>query len=32
MNKMRKGTSEPIYEKIIMNFIGITKLKEKSGK
>jgi sulfide:quinone oxidoreductase len=32
MNKMRKGTSEPIYEKLIMNFIGITKLKEKSGK
>jgi sulfide:quinone oxidoreductase len=32
MNKMRRGTSEPIYEKIIMNFIGITKLKEKLGK
>lgn len=29
MRKMEKGTSEPIYEKIIMDFIGITKLKEK---
>ncbi len=30
MRKMQKGTSEPIYEKIIMDFIGITKLKAKS--
>jgi sulfide:quinone oxidoreductase len=29
MRKMEKGTSEPIYEKIIMDFIGITKLKAK---
>ena len=32
MHKMEKGTSEPIYEKLIMNFIGITKLKDKIGK
>ena len=29
LRKMEKGTSEPIYEKIIMDFIGITKLKAK---
>jgi sulfide:quinone oxidoreductase len=27
MNKMRKGTSEPIYEKVVMNAMGIMKLK-----
>jgi sulfide:quinone oxidoreductase len=31
MRKMQKGTSEPIYEKLIMDFIGITKLKGKQG-
>jgi sulfide:quinone oxidoreductase len=29
---MEKGTSEPIYEKLIMDFIGITKLKAKAPK
>jgi sulfide:quinone oxidoreductase len=29
MSKMKRGTSEPIYEKIVMNALGIMKLKGK---
>jgi sulfide:quinone oxidoreductase len=29
MRKMKKGTSEPVYEKYVMGALGITKLKEK---
>jgi len=30
MRKMRKGTSEPLFEKMVMNALGIMKLKDKS--
>jgi sulfide:quinone oxidoreductase len=30
MRKMKKGTSEPIYEKYVMKAIGVVKLKKKS--
>ena len=32
MNKMRKGTSEPVYEKVVMNAMGIMKLKPQDRK
>ncbi len=31
MSKMKRGTSEPIYEKIVMNALGIMKLKQKKS-
>jgi len=30
MRKMRKGSSEPLFEKMVMNALGIMKLKDKS--
>jgi len=30
MRKMRKGSSEPLFEKLVMNALGIMKLKDKS--
>ena len=29
LSKMRKGTTEPIYEKVVMNAVGIAKLRQK---
>jgi sulfide:quinone oxidoreductase len=29
MSKMKRGTSEPVYEKVVMNALGIMKLKGK---
>ena len=29
MRKMQKGTSEPFYEKMVMDMMGIVKLKDK---
>ena len=29
MRKMQKGTSEPFYEKAVMDMLGIVKLKSK---
>jgi len=29
MSKMKRGTSEPVYEKLVMNALGIMKLKGK---
>ncbi len=31
MRKMKKGTSEPIYEKYVLKLLGITRLKNKAG-
>ena len=31
MRKMKKGTSEPIYEKYMMKAIGVVKLKKAHG-
>ena len=32
MRKMQKGTSEPFYEKMVMDMMGIVKLKDKLKK